>query len=95
MRIVLSIAMGASLVFVGSTASAERMRPLSPAVVCVPSSEQTPSPSFGPSLRPSGTLCLLNFAPLFSQTSVELTPKLAITPRAVPKRWGWELELRF
>jgi hypothetical protein len=71
------------------------MRPLSPAVVCVPSSEQPASQSFGPALKPSGTLCLLNFAPWFSQTSVELTPKLALTPRAVPKRWGAELELRF
>jgi hypothetical protein len=95
MRIVLSLAIGASLVLTGGTASAKRMQPLSPAVVCVPSGEQTPSTSFGPSFRPSGTLCLLNFAPWFSQTSVELTPKLALTPRAVPKRWGAELELRF
>ena len=95
MRIVLSLAIGASLVLIGGTASAERMRALNPAVVCVPSSDQAPSPSFGPSLKRSGTLCLLNFAPWFSRTSVELTPKLAITPRAVPKRWGAELELRF
>ena len=95
MRIVLSILIATALVLIGGSASAKRMQPLSPAVVCVPSSEQPSSPSVGPLLKPSGTLCLLNFAPWFSQTSVELTPKFALTPRAVPTRWGAELELRF
>lgn len=95
MRIFLSIAICTSLVLVGGTAFAKRMRPVNPAVVCVPSGEQAQGTSLGPSLKSSGTLCLLNLAPWFARTSFELTPTLALTPRAVPKRWGAELELRF
>jgi hypothetical protein len=90
MRIVLSIAIGASLVLFGGTAYAKRMKPVNPAMICVPS-EQAADATWSS----SGSLCLLKLAPLFSQTSFELTPTLALTPRAVPKRWGAEFELRF
>jgi hypothetical protein len=90
MRIVLSIAIGVSLVLVGGTASAGRMKPVNPAMLCVPSEQAHVATTSS-----SGSLCLLTLAPLFSKTSFEFTPTLALTPRAVPKRWGAEFELRF
>lgn len=95
MRIVLSIAVGASLLLLVDTASAKRMRPVNPAMVCVPSSERTHDEQVLMGRSSSGSLCLLNLSPWFTETSFELTPTLALTPRAVPKRWGAELEFRF
>ena len=95
MRIVLSIAVCASLLLCVDTASAKRMRAVNPAMVCVPSGEGTQDTPILMARSSSGSLCLLNLSPWFAETSFELTPKLALTPRAVPKRWGAELELRF
>ncbi len=89
MRIVLSVAICVSLVLLGGTASAKRMKPVNPAMLCVPSEQALDAP-----MR-SGSLCLLKLAPWFEQTSFELSPTFSLTPRAVPKRWGAEFELRF
>jgi hypothetical protein len=91
MRIVLSFVLVALVLAHPASASAKQSRLVNPAVLCVPSEQQA-------SVTPPKSLpfsCLVRLSPWFQGASLELTPQLALTPRAVPKRWGAEFELRF
>jgi hypothetical protein len=91
MRIVLSLMCAAVVLGYAGIAEAKRTRLVNPAVLCVPSAQQESHMS----TKASPFDCLLRLSPWFEGASFELTPQLALTPRAVPKRWGAEFELRF
>ena len=91
MRIISAFMFGLIVLAHAGIARAKQSRLVNPAVLCVPSAEQA---SHAP-LKSSPFSCLLRLSPWFQGASFELTPQLALTPRAVPKRWGAEFELRF
>ena len=91
MRIVLSFVFGALVLAHSGIARAKQGRLVNPAVLCMPSARQA---SHAPA-ESSRFSCLLRLSPWFEGASFELTPQFALTPRAVPKRWGAEFELRF
>jgi hypothetical protein len=90
MRIVLSLMFAAVVLGYAGVAGARQTRLVNPAVLCSPSAEQSHKPR-----KTSPFSCLVRLSPWFQGASFELTPQLALTPRAVPKRWGAEFELRF
>lgn len=91
MRIVLSVVFGALVLAHSGSARAKQGRLVNPSVLCVPSAHQVSHP---PADSPRFS-CLFRLSPWFEGASLELTPQFALTPRAVPKRWGAEFELRF
>lgn len=91
MRIVLSFMLAALVLVDAGVAGAKQSRLVNPAVLCVPSADQETHPA----AKSSPFSCLVRLSPWFQGASFELTPQLALTPRAVPKRWGAEFELRF
>lgn len=91
MRLVLSFLLAALVLVDAGIAEAKQSRLVNPAVLCVPSAEQETRLS----VKSSPFSCLVRLSPWFQGASFELTPQLALTPRAVPKRWGAEFELRF
>jgi hypothetical protein len=91
MRIALPFALGALVLVHAGNAGAKQTRLVNPAVLCVPSAEEE---SLAPA-KASLFSCRLRLSPWFDGASLELTPQFALTPRAVPKRWGAEFELRF
>jgi len=84
-RTAFSFAFGALVLLTAGSASAGQVATLNPAVVCVPSLEQTS----GDSTEPPNLLCLLRLSPWFERTSFQ------VTPRAASKRWGAAFALRF
>jgi hypothetical protein len=88
-RPAISFALGVIAMLGASPACAEPLR-LNAAVVCMPSAVQ----ASGEVDRP-GHFCLFRLPPLFAQTSVELTPRAAVTAQAVMKRLGADVELKF
>jgi len=90
-RSALALALGAIALFASSQASADPLPRLNAAVVCVPSAAQENADTE----RPPGHFCLLRLPAWFEGTSVEVTPRAAITAQAVMKRLGAEVELKF
>jgi len=88
MRLVLPFMLGALMLVHAGVARAKQGRLVNPAVLCVPSVEQESHPK----VNSSPFSCLVRLSPWFDGASFELTPQFALTPRAVPKRWGAEFE---
>ena len=91
MRFALPFALGVLVLVHAGNAGAKQSRFINPAVLCVPSAEELSHAT----AKASPFSCLLRLSPWFDGASLELTPQFALTPRAVPKRWGAEFELRF
>ena len=83
-------ALGAWLVL-PRTASAEPLPRLNPVVLCMPSTAE----ENGDFKRAPGQFCLLKLDPWFEKTSLELTPRAALSAKHLMKRVGAELALRF
>jgi len=91
-RLALSFSLVAIALLASSRASADPLPRFNAAVVCVPSAAQEEN---GDTARAPGRFCLLRLPAWFEGTSVEVTPRAAITAQAVMKRLGAEVELKF
>jgi hypothetical protein len=90
-RLIVSLAFASACALSSSPVAAEPLPRLSAAFVCVPAAHHEGADSE----RRPGHFCLLTLPAWFDGASVEVTPRGAITPKAVMKRLGAELELRF
>lgn len=72
-------------------ALAEPLPRLNPVVLCMPSTAE----ENGDFKRAPGHFCLLKLDPWFDETSLELTPRAALSAKHLMKRVGAELALRF
>jgi hypothetical protein len=90
-RMLLGLAAASVCALSTTQASAEPLPRLSAAVVCVPAANRESDASE----RRPGHFCLLRLPAWFDEASVEVTPRGALTPKAMMKRLGAELELKF